>query len=245
MATQYERAPITEALIDIRINPLAGSYLDRIEEMYELVKHQYPEKGQLMEFHAEISIGSSIGGQKPLGFMFKSKDSKQILQARLDGFTFSRLRPYTNWRDLIEQTSALWKHYRAVIGSETITRVAVRYVNQIDIPLEVFDYKDYFSTTPEISPTLPQQLTKFMMQLQLPQTDFDGTLILTQTTTPPPGPGTTSVILDLDVFKENPRLSSDDDIWRLLEVLRDRKNQFFEGSITDRTRALFGPRSEV
>ena len=36
----------------------------------------------------------------------------------------------------------------------------------------------------------------------------------------------------------------DAEAWRLLEVLRDRKNLFFEGCITDRTREIFGQRKQ-
>jgi uncharacterized protein (TIGR04255 family) len=50
------------------------------------------------------------------------------------------------------------------------------------------------------------------------------------------------VILDLDVFKEAPEFASDEQVWEMLEVLRERKNKYFEGCITDKTRALFGER---
>ena len=53
-----------------------------------------------------------------------------------------------------------------------------------------------------------------------------------------------SVILDLDVFKDGVEVVSDDELWALLETLRNRKNEFFEGCITDRARELFGPRKE-
>jgi len=44
------------------------------------------------------------------------------------------------------------------------------------------------------------------------------------------------VILDLDVFKGEADMVSDEDVWGLLETLRNRKNEFFEGCITDKTR---------
>ncbi len=81
------------------------------------------------------------------------------------------------------------------------------------------------------------------MQLHFPQPDFGGLLILTETAVPPPAPDTNSVILDLDVFRETD-MASDDKIWALLERLRDRKNEFFEGCITEKTRSLFGERQE-
>lgn len=245
MAYQYENAPITEALIDIRVEPLPASMLPALEALHESVKDQYPEKDQRVVFQGEITVGEQVGAvarQAPLGYAFRSKDGKQIFQARLDGFTFSRLKPYGNWEGLRDQARKLWGVYRDVIGSKKIIRVAVRYINQVDIPVPSFDYKDYFLTIPEIAPALPQELSGFLMQLLLPQPDFQGMLILTQTVVAPPAPNTNSVILDLDAFKEAPDFASDEQLWEMLEALRERKNKYFEGCITDKTRALFGAR---
>jgi uncharacterized protein (TIGR04255 family) len=178
-----------------------------------------------------------------MGFAFSTDDGREIFQPGLDGFTFSRLRPYGNWNDLRNEARRLWGIYREAVNPLSITRVAVRYINQIDIPGPTVDYKDYFRTTPEVSPVLPQTLSGFFMQLHFPQVDFGGSLILTQTAVPPPAPGFCSVVLDLDVFREGD-LASDDDVWALLDILRDRKNEFFEGCLTEKARALFGAKEK-
>lgn len=244
METQYENAPIIEALIDIRIEPLAPSNLRALEDFHESIKDRFPVKQDLLLFRATLSGGGEVGAtarQTHAGFRYVSKDEKRICQARLDGFAFSKLRPYSNWRDLREEARELWDIYRTGAGEHKITRIAVRYINRIDIPAPAIEYKDYFRTTPEISPSLPQALTNFYMQLVTPQKDLGGTLVLTQASVDPPEPGMVSVILDLDVFKAVDE-SAPAGIWETLETLRLRKNQYFEGSITDRTRALFGER---
>ena len=245
MGFRYANAPITEALIDIRVEPLPSSMLEDLKAIHDSVKDQCPEKRERFNVQGEIHVGPEVSASAQrtlIGFDFKTSDGKQIFQARLDGFTFSRLKPYGNWVELRDQARSLWSIYRAVIGGQKVIRVAVRYINQIDIPVPSLDYKDYFLTTPEISPALPQVLSGFFMQLQLPQPDFNGMLILNQTAATPPVPNTNSVILDLDVFKEAPEFASDEQVWEMLEVLRERKNKYFEGCITDKTRALFGER---
>lgn len=245
MEYQYENAPITEALIDIRVESLPQSMRAALGDLYEQVKGQYPEKQEQFVVGAQLSFGSEVTSetsQTPIGFAFRSKDGKQIFQARLNGFTFSRLRPYGNWHDLRQQGQKLWALYRATVGPQHVTRIAVRYINQIDIPVRSIDYKDYFLTTPEVSPELPQVLSSFFMQLQMPQPDIHGMLTLTQAAVAAPAPDTNSVILDLDVFQDAPELTSDDQVWDVLEKLRERKNTYFEGCLTDKTRALFGER---
>lgn len=247
MAIHYENAPITEALIDIRVDlPVSVAALQLLEAVHERVKDRYPGKKRRLYVEGRFSAGDEVGAsarQTLVGFSFSSEDGKQVFQARRDGFTFSRLRPYGSWPELRDEARRLWDIYRDVVNPEKITRVAVRYINQIDIPMSPIEYKDYFRTTPEVSPDLPQALSAYFMQLQFPQIDFEGLLILTQTSAPPPSPTTTSVILDLAVYKQT-EMVSDQDVWGLLETLRNRKNEFFEGCITERTRALFGTMEE-
>ena len=247
MDIRYENAPITEALIDIRVELPASVTPSKLESMHSQVNDRYPGKGSRVYMEGEFSAGQQVGAvakQKLMGFGFNSEDGRQLCQARLDGFTFSRLKPYGTWLELRTEARRLWDIYRSITKPTKINRIAVRYVNQIDIPIANIDYKDYFRTTPEVSPDLPQGLSGFFMQLQFPQPDFGGMLILNQTAIAPATPDSHSVILDLDVFKQESADISDADVWNLLEILRQRKNDFFEGCITDRTRQLFGRKEE-
>jgi uncharacterized protein (TIGR04255 family) len=245
VATHYSNAPITEALIDIRVEPSAAADLELLESIHHRVAKEYPRKKKRLFVEGLFSAGEEIGAsakQTIMGFAFSSQDDKQIFQARRDGFTFSRLRPYGSWPELRDEARRLWDIYRESIAPQGITRVAVRYINQIDIP-SLTDYKEYFGTIPEVAPVLPQHISNFFMQLHFPQPDFGGILILTQTVVPPPQPGMNSIVLDIDVFKQAD-MTSDAEIWTLLEKLRDKKNEFFEGCITEKTRLLFGDRKE-
>jgi len=247
VAIQYENAPITEALIDIRVELPSGVTLKTLEAVHGEVKDRYPGKKKRVYVEGQFSAGDEIAAtakQTEMGFAFATENGKQIVQVRLDGFTFSRLRPYGNWTELRDEGRRLWEIYRGAVSPQKITRVAVRYINKIDVPLPAIDYKDYFRTTPEVSPALPQELSGFFMRLQFPQADFGGVLILTQTAVPPPSPDMNSVILDLDVFKDGLDLVSANEVWELLETLRNRKNEFFEGCLTNKARELFGWRQE-
>ncbi len=247
MAIQYEHAPITEALIDIRVENPPAVTLAILEALHQRVADDYPRKQKRMFLVGEISAGDAVGAsasQTQTGFAFSSSDSKQIFQARTDGFTFSRLRPYINWTELRDEAERLWGIYRQSTEPVRISRIAVRFINQIDIPSPRVDYKDYFRTTPEVSPDLPQGISGFFMELHFPQPEFAGMLVLRQAAVAPLVPDTSSVILDLDVFKEISEVISEGEIWTLLEQLRARKNQFFEGSLTEEAKKLFGERKE-
>jgi uncharacterized protein (TIGR04255 family) len=78
------------------------------------------------------------------GYFWKTSDEKTIVQFRVDGFTFNRLRPYTSWTELFPQALDLWHLYSRVSRPEVITRLAVRYINRIPLPAGVTDFSDLF-----------------------------------------------------------------------------------------------------
>lgn len=76
------------------------------------------------------------------------------------------------------------------------------------------------------------------MQLQIPQQDLDCLLIINEAMAPQTNPNLVTIILDLDLFREQIWASDDEDLWQFLGKLRHRKNEVFEASITDKTREL-------
>ena len=243
---RYANAPITEALIDIQVSLPPDVKLAAFDDVYNRVKADYPSRGDAKLVGATLSFGEQVSAsakQDQIGYILRTKDGKNVVQVRLNGFTFSRLRPYEHWDALRDEARRIWDIYRDVARPIKVTRVALRYINQFDIGVPM-DFRDYFRTFPEVSSDLPQQLSGFLMQVQIPREDFKGFILLTQTMVPPPDEKTASVILDIDTYRQEVDFASDGELWRFLEQLRDRKNEVFEGCITNRTRQLIGPLME-
>jgi uncharacterized protein (TIGR04255 family) len=239
--SHYAHAPITEALIDIRATVPTDVTVEDLTRAHREIEADYPKMASRLDFHGMFSAGARVGAtaqQDIIGSVFFSKDEKQIAQLRRDGFTFSRLAPYDDWENLRDEARRLWSIYRSIAKPTEISRVALRYINQINIPLPMRDFRDYLRTYPEVSTDLPQELAGFFMQTQIPQKDIGAILILTQTMVPPPDDKTSSVVLDVDVFIQDMALLTDEDIWGRLELLRNRKNEAFEACITNQTRRM-------
>jgi uncharacterized protein (TIGR04255 family) len=240
----YAKAPITEALIDFRVEFFSEVTLASLMEVQSCVEPDYPIVENIILAQGQFQAGSSVSAsasQRDLGYRFSSNDRKRILQTRLDGFTFSQLEPYHNWGTLQSETQRLWEVYRSVTKPKTVQRVAVRYINRLDLPIDssgFLDFKDYLQTVPEVSPALSQGLSDYFMQLQIPQEDLQASLIINEAMLPPLSQDTVSVLLDIDLFSTVEFAADSDAIWSLLEKFRDRKNEVFEACITDKTRDL-------
>ena len=245
MPTQrhYPKAPITEAIIDIRVELPEGTSVAALEKVHEGLETAYPTKKNriVAEIRGQIGDRGAAAAARSThdGYLFTSWDEKQVFQARLDGFTMSRLAPYESWEPLRNEAQRLWNVYRSVAKPTKVARLAVRYVNRLDLPLPVRDLKDYLRTVPEVSPDLPQNLAGYFMQLRIPQEDIQSLLLLSQAIIDPAKPGVASIVLDIDVFRVEELPTGEQGVWDFLEVLRNRKNQLFEACITDKARELF------
>ena len=115
-------APITEALIDIRVKLPSDFDVKNISAIYESIKDQYPEKQERIKSEVKIEpkAEEKVKASKLIidGYRYVSSDKKQIMQARLDGFTVSRLHPYIKWEELRDEALRLWQLYKDITLSQ-------------------------------------------------------------------------------------------------------------------------------
>jgi uncharacterized protein (TIGR04255 family) len=248
----YKKAPITEAVIDLRVALPEGTRVEALRDLHSRLSKVYNAPQELYEGVAQIELG----GPSPItraarslrGYRFDRAVPERVMTAKLDGFSYSALAPYDRWETFRSEAKELWELYRDSYHPAHVTRVAVRYINRINVPLRSADSKgalqleDYFRTYPQIAEGLAHNtMAGFIMQVQVPQPDLESTLMLNQAVVPPPDPEVVlSVVLDLDLFREVQWDPNDDGlVWSFFDKLRERKNQAFEASITDNTRKLF------
>ncbi|PSM31678.1 TIGR04255 family protein [Haliangium sp. UPWRP_2] len=240
-----DKAPITEALLDIRADLPPEADLNTLARFQETIHARYPNRKDRIDWqgHLELSETSGpamrqvSGGHN--GYFFLSADARQVVQVRKDGFTFSRLKPYETWERLRDEARELWNLYRSILNPIRITRIAVRYVNRIEIPLPVGNFRTWILTAPDIAPTLPQTLSGFLMRLTMPFALENAIAIVTQTLEPGQHSNSIPMIFDIDVYREQITDLASSDLWDDFEILRSVKNRVFFESITRKTEELF------
>lgn len=232
-------------MIDLRVNYGRAISLAELKTFGTLVKRDYPLESNRDLIQGQLNFGATEpqvqSSKATIGYIFQTADRKQAVQARLDGFTVSRLPPYQSWEKLRDETKRLWVVFKQALQPAFITRVAVRYVNQINLPLQGgnLKFEDYLQTFPKMEVEEDVFLEEFFLRLVMPQNDLHAKLILTEALLPPQN-DRLGVILDIDLFRENVSIDADSmETWDVLEEFRHRKNRFFESSITDQTRKLF------
>ncbi len=242
----YPHAPIIEALLDIRAQLPKEVDLAQLEKFHAPVEERFPEKKQRvsLEVRAGMQIApmttepslSTSGG--PDGFFFRSPNERKIVQARLDGFTFNKLKPYESWDLFSSEAKSLWNIFCQIANPIKITRVALRYINKMFFPLPMKDFKEYLLTIPEVAPNLPQGLAHLFTRLAIPKPEIGALAIITETMEEPNQDEKLPFIFDIDVFK-GVDYSELDKVWEDFEELRQFKNDIFCESLTDKTKEMF------
>ena len=162
----YEKTPIMEAVIDLRVTLPEGIIVDKLADIHHYIKDKFPIVESFYRGMGAIAFnpGTPITvdtSEQQIGFWFRSEDKLRTFQATLDGFSFNRLAPYVSWEEFSSDAKSLWEIYKEICKPTHVTRAAVRYINQINIPINrLIDLKDYLRTVPEVSPDLPQQAYK-------------------------------------------------------------------------------------
>lgn len=245
----FPRAPITEAMLDIRIEPLKSDAIGTLAALGKRVEDRYPTRNERYAVSGGFQIQNKIGAKPSLdlkpseaavdGYIHKTIEGKSIFQARLDGFTYNLLKPYSKWSDFSSEAKRLWDIYREALAPETkVVRLGLRYINRIELPLPFDDFSEYFNTVPVIASKLPQELAHFFMQLVIPDGETGAYAVVNETMERPSGTKL-PFILDIDAAKDVILDCKSSKVWEIYEELHDFKNRVFMESITDKTKELF------
>lgn len=240
MYPHLKKAPAVEAVFDIRISCQKPIAIDSLDEAHTRIRDRYPKKKikRVFQFSAtlpksaEVGQGQFGGNEEIDGFHFISEDEKQIVQYRKSGFTFSRLRPYTNWESVKREALELWNFYREIIGSFVVTRVALRYINRIDLGFSDREFERMFKIEPSypIVPNVTHGPFVNNITLNNASKGLQAHYIFAKENGTPNSSHET-FILDIDAFKSM-STTADTEIITAFEDLRSYKNDLFFASFT-------------
>ncbi len=248
---QYARPPITEAVIEIRFDPAISQ--DALAKFVSDIQEQYPTAEQSYEVTVELKVPAS--GGEPVatpkmtlaGYKLTGRDGTDLILLAADRLATVRLAPYCGWEEFLEITQNIYALLRKTTGYRKIVRVATRYVNRIDIPVSGSDSigaskpintTEYLLLEPQIPKIIPN-VSSFMSQFVGYVPEIDGKVLVNAAIVPSPLIDHVSLLLDIDLFKDQSLPQKDNEMWDLLATLRNQKNVLFEAFVTDKARELF------
>lgn len=240
-------APIVEAVVDFRVKLPPDFKIESFNKLCETLKTQYPRFEQQQQiqhtFRKESEKPPEIS-TRMLGlhsYQLRSEDEKNVVQLRRDGFTFSRLTPYSKWEDLYGEAWRLWRLYVDAAKPLELSRIAVRYINRLLLPLPIIDPSEYMNAPPVVAEGWPANMSAFLTRVVLHEPESEIFINVIQAAEPlPPGEQThIPVLFDIDAYQESLLSADDVTLTDRFGRLREMKNRVFFKGITPKAIELF------
>jgi len=238
-------SPIREAVIDFKFafkEPVDSTVL---EIAHEKLKNLYPTKEVIdidsLFFDVSTSNKPKFEHTKgKVGYRFISSEKDAVVQFRVDGFTFSKLRPYTSWAEIEKKVEEAYLIYLNAVKVDKVIRVASRYINLLKLdPNEDIDIKKYFNVYVNIPNEIDSPVDNYLLRLAFKETGKNITSIINQGVVAEQDMQTSeavkNLILDIDCFED--RLSIDPkNPWAKVKEVKGIVNKIFFNSITEFTK---------
>lgn len=236
-------APIVEAVFDFKVKQTKTFEIEHLTALAERLSNSFSESQEIRPvgfIHLFKDKDATQGKPKRglLGYKLVTEDTRNILQIRQDGFTYSRLKPYTGWNDLTRETQKYWDIYYETCKPEFVTRSAIRYINHFSVPGNAAILKQYLESPPNIPIGCSQNINRFVAQVTSTHSEnimsnfiqiFESTGKLNEST----------VIMDIDVYQQKEVEPKIQDIWLVFEKFRKIRNNLFFGNITEQAVEIF------
>jgi len=233
------KAPIGEAILEIRANPSVAWDEDKISSILKEELKNYPHSDSQRGVEQLLQLGLDKPAQAKmkdlgwLGLTFKTEDNLQVAKFHKNSFSFSRLQPYTEWQHFSEEALKLWELYKRIAQPAEIQRLGLRYINRFALPSQV-SLDEYFRMPMPTHIGLELPFVNFFHQDTFSVTGHDYAVNVIRATQPV-GAGQTRdfyLILDIDVFTMEPIDLVPERIAKRLSEMRWVKNKIFFGSIS-------------
>jgi uncharacterized protein (TIGR04255 family) len=233
-------APVTEALVDLRAAPSVGlEHAEVVKRLRAALAARYPRYAERRVLGAEVEVRPG----QPLvpkaadsglhGHFFETEDARDIAQFRIDGFTYNRLAPYTNGESIIAEALRLWSIYLEVARPLGVSRVALRYINILRLPIDV-RLDDYLVRVPAAPAGTPGDVQRFLLRVETFDAQSGHRVITTHALTPAMPPDSVNLVIDIDAFRLGDFHTSPEALRPILDALRELKNSVFFGTITEK-----------
>jgi uncharacterized protein (TIGR04255 family) len=236
----HQAAPIIAAVVEFRFDDDLPNPL--IQRIAAKVAKGYAERTNLRTSQIEVNPALQVANFLPPIDMVKlsSKDQTEVFSVGAQACSIEQLSPYPGWSLFFARLARDWNLIDKLLRKRKITRIGVRYINRIDLPLSVG--RDYPGEYLNISIGIPQQLansTHVALNYQAEYGPRPFKIILNTGFADSPIPKMHSIVLDIDVISEKNVPQSTEEIFAMLGEIRQIKNEIFEESITEYARRKF------
>jgi uncharacterized protein (TIGR04255 family) len=237
--------PIVEAILDIECDLPPGQQLAALEgPAHERFRDRYPKFRpqfvQEIEFKQDEPAKLAVR-QGMQAFQFLQEDEKQLVQVRVQGFSFNRLSPYTSLDDYLPEIKRTWGLYAELASPVQIQLIRLRYINRILLPLAAggVQLDDYFRVGPRLPDEDKLKFVGFLNQYAAVEVETGHQVNIVLTAQAPEGQKLPVIFDNTVAAAESGEPENWEWIMTKIQALRALKNHIFKSTLSDTCLSLF------
>jgi len=238
---RLRRPPVVEAIVDIRAKTDLSE--DGLRTLGADLQIEFPKLKVMKSVRTSLEVKDGKLVPPPAtpiqfaGVHVLSEDETRVAQFRPDGFTFNNLRRYIGGDELLSTSIRLWNRFVESAKPAAPTRIAMRYINRLELPLtEGVDLDTYLTLSPQVPDHVPS-VAQFLTQVVAHNVSEPGVAVLTQRLFLEDSKPI--VILDIDTILEGDVVVGKFTVPEALSTLRALANRSFFSLITEETAKLY------
>ena len=237
--------PIVEALVDLRTSVPGDPEL--FTALANELKDEFPTKQQWRNFEAKIEIRDGrlvppprVGSSAFRGVRVTNAAQTLSVQFRPDGFTLNNLKVYMGGDQFIDKALMLWELLVARAKLESVSRVALRYINRLVLPLTDGDeFTRYLTSPPDLPTGAPQMVSQFLSRIVAHDEPRQATAVVIQQLKKPQAGQPLAITVDVDVFRIGDFPVDSVALREILGTFRVLKNETFFSLLTEETVRIY------
>ncbi len=246
---KLKNPPIVEVVLDIDcdfrpsfdLTEVEGPLRDALRETYPKLRQQLVHEHTIEATEAEAKHAVRHTRQ---ALQFLTDDEKQLVQARIGGFSFNRLAPYTGLDDYMAEIERTWLIFVGLAKPVTLRQISLRTINRLVLPLDAggtVELEDFLNNAPKLPDEDGMEGAGFLSQYSAVEKATRNTLTVVLAAQPGDGKSY-PVIFDINVSADGVGVVDPADwsgITKGIESLRGLKNRVFKNTLTPRCLSLY------
>lgn len=237
---QYPKPPLLEAVLELRFEQ---NFAEReFIRLRDRLQRAYPTVEELRTFEAKLEAQGAVKDQGLAGFRLTAKSSVDVVVLQQNALITSRLAPYYGWEQLTAQAKANYEAFEKIVGFRRLVRIGARFVNRIDVPNKSLSDRhigDLLNIKIEMPAGSASSRGPYSLAINFIH-HGSGLKVLAQVAVGDPVLiEHTSVFVDLDCAIDHDIPTNIEQVWELVDTMRDPKDDIFESILTPEVRELF------
>ncbi len=172
----YQRTFLTSVIARVDYQPILILDVERPSEFQNLVREEYPRFEEIRGLKIKQKSGSPISAEK-MPIVWRLKDREQVNAVDLSSKYFAlKTTRYTRFLEFFEKLTNLYNNFVDSYRPGIITRIVLRYINQINLTGNPFEWQDLLNENLysifNAFPEMKDSITRGLHNLQFSGDDY-------------------------------------------------------------------------